>query len=774
MQAPSMRNIATLLIVLVALSVDAAKVHVPNKSPANNLRVQQKADETSEDVKWFVQLLGRVNQPYSEFEPTCIEHLKKLETKIAMSYTSVQSGQVLRNECRLSEEFPDAIDDGFTKQKVCERFAKDFDDAMGQGEGGLKSFCRDFYTGDQSLKKKLLAAKKAQEAKKQKEEESASPSLEVKRGSVHLKDGRIVRQDGTIVNPDGSVTQGTMDKNGDVVLKDGTVVRADGTVKSASSCSKSWFGWLLGCPEEGAYDAKEAEKSAPKPEEVVVKEDGTKVRPDGTQETPSGAIKEADGKTRWGAPVAKKQDSSQNFWGWLFGLDDDSYSAKQATGTPGKPLKPKPVSADKDDASKALEASKANKATKDGEVNRMVDKDGDSKVDKVVDKDGDGKPDKDGDSKVDKVVADTDGKSGSSGRDIAEDLKKDGSYGAPGSSDEVEISKPKVKKAGSKDKDIAVDELNPCLLDKYTVVLPDGSMLLPNKQYRDKDGDEKPAEVAKSTAAPQCTRRLPDGTLVFPDGSAKTKRGKKIQTRLIPGYVSDETNVLPDGTVILPDGTMVKPDGSKGEGQLPPGTLVLPDGRRVLPDGTVVNADGTPAKGEMQEDGSIKLADGTIVRADGTIVNPDGTTDSASMIGSTTVAPPQTTMTTTMSPLDRFMPGCVFHFQKVAKTIDHSYTDMMAEAVLKQECLLDKDFPKVRKPSKLSLEECNTIAVLFGKARRAELRGDNKPYKQTCLKTFEFTKSEPKPKAKMTQTHWMAGLFLGLMFLGIAILAVRK
>src|SRR5215210_38243 len=53
--------------------------------------------------------------------------------------------------------------------------------------------------------------------------------------------------------------------------------------------------------------------------------------------------------------------------------------------------------------------------------------------------------------------------------------------------------------------------------------------------------------------------KLPDGTIVYPDGTRK----------------------LPDGTIIYKDGT-----GRKNGSTLPDGRVVLPDGRVVFPDGS--------------------------------------------------------------------------------------------------------------------------------------------------------------------------------------------
>jgi len=82
------------------------------------------------------------------------------------------------------------------------------------------------------------------------------------------------------------------------------------------------------------------------------------------------------------------------------------------------------------------------------------------------------------------------------------------------------------------------------------------------------------------------TRKLPDGTIIYPDGTYKLPNGeirKKSSTR---------KTRLPDGTVIYPDGT-VRESGDVASTRKTNRKRRLPDGTVIYPDGTVRNPDGT-------------------------------------------------------------------------------------------------------------------------------------------------------------------------------------
>ncbi|MEJ7675800.1 MAG: hypothetical protein WKF59_24615 [Chitinophagaceae bacterium] len=86
------------------------------------------------------------------------------------------------------------------------------------------------------------------------------------------------------------------------------------------------------------------------------------------------------------------------------------------------------------------------------------------------------------------------------------------------------------------------------------------------------------------TYAQVITKRLPDGTVVYSDGSVKLPNGE-IR------YPKTKGKRLPDGTVIYPDGS-TKPRTNTGTRQQD-GSIIYPDGRVKYPDGTVRYPDGT-------------------------------------------------------------------------------------------------------------------------------------------------------------------------------------
>ena len=91
-------------------------------------------------------------------------------------------------------------------------------------------------------------------------------------------------------------------------------------------------------------------------------------------------------------------------------------------------------------------------------------------------------------------------------------------------------------------------------------------------------------------------KRLPDGTIIYSDGSVKK----------------------PNGEIKYPDGTVKYPNGSypgsttkryPGNGtQQADGSIIYPDGRVRYPDGTVRYPDGRV----KQPDGSVRYPDGTV------------------------------------------------------------------------------------------------------------------------------------------------------------------
>ncbi len=89
--------------------------------------------------------------------------------------------------------------------------------------------------------------------------------------------------------------------------------------------------------------------------------------------------------------------------------------------------------------------------------------------------------------------------------------------------------------------------------------LPDGTILYPDGTYKLPNG-----EIRKKSS--RHTTRLPDGTVIYRDG--RVRESKDItKTRR-----TNRARRLPDGTIIYPDGTVHHPgdDNRNGKG-LPPG-----------------------------------------------------------------------------------------------------------------------------------------------------------------------------------------------------------
>ena len=83
------------------------------------------------------------------------------------------------------------------------------------------------------------------------------------------------------------------------------------------------------------------------------------------------------------------------------------------------------------------------------------------------------------------------------------------------------------------------------------------------------------------------TKRLPDGTIIYSDGSIRRPNGEMRYPK-----TKDGTIRLPDGTVVYPDGRTSRGTTARGTRQ-PDGTIIYPDGRVRYPDGTIRYPDGT-------------------------------------------------------------------------------------------------------------------------------------------------------------------------------------
>jgi hypothetical protein len=84
------------------------------------------------------------------------------------------------------------------------------------------------------------------------------------------------------------------------------------------------------------------------------------------------------------------------------------------------------------------------------------------------------------------------------------------------------------------------------------------------------------------------TKRLPDGTIIYSDGSIKLPNGQMRYPKR-----RGETTRLPDGTVVYPDGRTEQGSSTRKGSRQPDGSIIYPDGRVRLPDGRIRYPDGT-------------------------------------------------------------------------------------------------------------------------------------------------------------------------------------
>lgn len=85
-----------------------------------------------------------------EFSPACLAHVHRLVNKIDLSYTDVQLGHVLENECGLMKHFQYVVVDQFGSKKDCKKFAEVLvaarDEELSSGKmTGYTKFCSDYY-----------------------------------------------------------------------------------------------------------------------------------------------------------------------------------------------------------------------------------------------------------------------------------------------------------------------------------------------------------------------------------------------------------------------------------------------------------------------------------------------------------------------------------------------------------------------------------------------------------------------------------------------------
>mgnify|MGYP004614726211 CR=1 FL=1 len=173
--------------------------------------------------------------------------------------------------------------------------------------------------------------------------------------------------------------------------------------------------------------------------------------------------------------------------------------------------------------------------------------------------------------------------------------------------------------------------LKPDALPKPPAANPD-----PSKPYKPGNGTIVLPGADGSTEAPKDK----DNVIVKPDTGTIDPGNNNVTTK------GDNTTIeypkAPNGNgaiIKVPEGTVIKPDGSIDMLPEPGGTIVLPDGTEITvpggskvdPDGTITIPDGgkgeiTPPGGDKTEipGGSTIDKDGNIVLPDGGVMSPDG------------------------------------------------------------------------------------------------------------------------------------------------------
>lgn len=173
--------------------------------------------------------------------------------------------------------------------------------------------------------------------------------------------------------------------------------------------------------------------------------------------------------------------------------------------------------------------------------------------------------------------------------------------------------------------------LKPDALPKPPAANPD-----PSKPYKPGNGTIVLPGADGSTEAPKDK----DNVIVKPDTGTIDPGNNNVTTK------GDNTTIeypkAPNGNgaiIKVPEGTVIKPDGSIDMLPNPGGTIVLPDGTEITvpggskvdPDGTITIPDGgkgeiTPPGGDKTEipGGSTIDKDGNIVLPDGGVMSPDG------------------------------------------------------------------------------------------------------------------------------------------------------
>eukprot|EP00747_Dinoflagellata_sp_TGD_P163021 gnl/TRDRNA2_/TRDRNA2_181284_c0_seq1.p1 gnl/TRDRNA2_/TRDRNA2_181284_c0~~gnl/TRDRNA2_/TRDRNA2_181284_c0_seq1.p1 ORF type:complete len:233 (-),score=45.95 gnl/TRDRNA2_/TRDRNA2_181284_c0_seq1:142-840(-) len=80
-----------------------------------------------------------------------------------------------------------------------------------------------------------------------------------------------------------------------------------------------------------------------------------------------------------------------------------------------------------------------------------------------------------------------------------------------------------------------------------------------------------------------------------------------------------------------------------------------------------------------------------------------------------------------------FMPACLRHIRDIVAEADYAYTDHQLEAVLMDQCWLEKTFPSAHEDGFDHMQDCAQFASELKKARYQELKnGNTDGYQQLC------------------------------------------
>ena len=166
--------------------------------------------------------------------------------------------------------------------------------------------------------------------------------------------------------------------------------------------------------------------------------------------------------------------------------------------------------------------------------------------------------------------------------------------------------------------------LKPDALPKPPAANPD-----PSKPYKPGNGTIVLPGADGSTEAPKDK----DNVIVKPDTGTIDPGNNNVTTKGENTTIEYPKAPNGNGAIIkVPEGTVIKPDGSIDMLPNPGGTIVLPDGTEItVPGGSKVNPDGTitipdGGKGEITPPGGDKteIPGGSTIDKDGNIVLPDG------------------------------------------------------------------------------------------------------------------------------------------------------